>query len=133
MDFIFIENITKLAIIGSRTFNDPFRMEMEVNKLRTIYPDINLIISGGAKGADKLGEQYAKNHNIRTLIIQPDWKTYGKAAGVLRNTDIIKEADVVIAFWDGKSKGTADSIKKAKDFNKIIIVINFEINCKNII
>jgi hypothetical protein len=52
----------------------------------------------------------------------PDWKKHGRAAGIIRNTDIVKQADKVVAFWDGKSKGTQDTIGKARKANKLLYV-----------
>lgn len=110
----------KVAVIGSRTFSD-YKLVKET--LSTI--NITLLVSGGAIGADSLGEQYAKLNGIPTKIFYPDWKKYGKKAGFIRNSDIINESEMVIAFWDGKSKGTLDSIKKAEELNKNILIIKF--------
>ena len=110
----------KVAVIGSRTFSD-YKLVKET--LSTI--NITLLVSGGAMGADSLGEQYANLNKIPTKIFYPDWKKYGKKAGFIRNSDIIKESEMVIAFWDGKSKGTLDSIKKAEELNKNILIIKF--------
>lgn len=109
----------KVGIIGSRTFND---YDLMVESLKGLK--ITTIVSGGACGADKLAEQYAKEKNIPTKIFLPDWDKHGKSAGFLRNTDIVNESEIIIAFWDGSSKGTADSIKKAKELNKTTIIIN---------
>lgn len=109
----------KLAVIGSRTFDD---FDLVVEKLDEY--DFDLLISGGAKGADSLGEKYAKEKCIETLIFKPDWKKYGRAAGFVRNKLIIESCDVVIAFWDGKSKGTANSLKIAEKLEKKICVIS---------
>jgi len=108
-----------VAIIGSRDFYD---YELLKSKITTILAmkkfEITKIISGGARGADKLGERFAREHNISTEIIIPDWNKLGKKAGILRNTEIIQKSDIVFAFWDGKSPGTADGINKAKILNK---------------
>ena len=88
--------------------------------------EISLIISGGADGADSLAERYAKEQSIPTKIFLPDWKKYCKSAGMIRNTDIINEADVVVAFWDKSSNGTKDSIDKANKLGKKLILITFE-------
>ena len=103
----------KVAVIGSRTFDKYESVYNILSKLK-----ITEIISGGAKGADSLAERYAKENNIPTKIFLPDWETYGKKAGFLRNTQIIEECEMVVAFWDGTSKGCADSIEKAKKTNK---------------
>jgi hypothetical protein len=110
----------KVAVIGSRTFSDYALVKSTLCSL-----DITLLVSGGAMGADSLGEQYAKLNKIPTKIFYPDWQTYGRKAGFLRNTDIINESELIVAFWDGKSKGTLDSIKKAEELNKKILIIKF--------
>ena len=109
----------KLAIVGSRSFNNYNLLKDTINK----YDNIKLIISGGAIGADKLAEQYAKEYNIETKIYLPDWNKYGKKAGPIRNELIIKDCDIVIAFWDGESRGTLSSINIAKTLNKKLELI----------
>ena len=84
-----------------------------------------MVVSGGAKGADSLGEEYANANNIPTKIFLPDWDKYGKSAGMLRNSDIINEAEIVVAFWDGESKGCKDAIAKANKLNKKVLIISF--------
>ena len=112
----------KLAVIGSRGFDNYELVEKVLND----YKDkVTLLISGGAKGADTLGEQWAKNNNIETLIFPADWIKYGKRAGFVRNNDIVYSCDLCVAFWDGNSKGTLDSINKAKAMNKEVIVLNY--------
>lgn len=110
----------KVAVIGSRSFNDYEKLKDTLSKI-----DVSLLVSGGANGADKLGEQYANENNIPTKIFLPDWKKHGKAAGFLRNTDIINEAELVVAFWDQQSNGTRDSIQKAEKQGKKVMIISF--------
>lgn len=109
----------RYAIIGSRTFNDYSVVEDFLNGCH----DITAIVSGGAAGADSLGALYAIEHNIPYTIFRPDWVKFGKKAGYIRNADIINDADVVIAFWDGKSNGTRHSIELARRKNKIVSVV----------
>jgi hypothetical protein len=110
----------KVAVIGSRSFNDYERLKDTLSKI-----DVSLLVSGGANGADKLGEQYANENNIPTKIFLPDWEKHGKAAGFLRNTDIINEAELVVAFWDQQSNGTRDSIQKAEKQGKKVMIVTF--------
>jgi hypothetical protein len=110
----------KVAVIGSRTFDNYEEVKRTLSAI-----DITLLVSGGAKGADTLGEQYAKENNIPTKIFLPDWEKHGKAAGFIRNTDIINEAELVVAFWDNYSKGTLDALTKAEKLNKKIIIVSF--------
>jgi hypothetical protein len=109
----------KLAIVGSRSFNNYNLLKDTINK----YDNIKLIINNSAIGADKLAEQYAKEYNIETKIYLPDWNKYGKKAGPIRNELIIKDCDIVIAFWDGESRGTLNSINIAKTLNKKLELI----------
>jgi hypothetical protein len=110
----------KVGVIGSRNFNDYELVKETLTKL-----DITLLISGGAKGADSLGERYASENNITTLIFKPDWVKHGKGAGMIRNTDIVKNSDIVVAFWNGESKGTLDSIRKSEKLNKGLMIIKY--------
>jgi hypothetical protein len=107
----------KTAIIGSRNVSNFGAVKEVLGQY-----EITQVISGGAIGADSMAEQYAKENDIPTLIFKPDWKKYGKAAGPIRNKDIIINSDRVIAFWDGESKGTAHSIKYALKEHKLIDV-----------
>jgi hypothetical protein len=111
----------KLAIVGSRSFSDYALLEKTVLDLIPLE-EISLIVSGGAKGADSLAEEFAKKWNIETLVFKPNWTDYGKQAGFLRNVKIVENADVVVAFWDGESPGTKSSINLAKKKNKKLLV-----------
>lgn len=115
----------KLAIIGSRNFSDYELLCSEMSKL----PKPALIVSGGAKGADTLGKRYADEHGIPTQIFPAIWRPEGeggpmdKGAGMKRNTDIIKASTAVLAFWDGDSTGTMDSINKSIMFKKFVKIV----------
>ena len=111
----------KLAIIGSRTFND----QKLFDKTLAFLPKPVMIVSGGAKGADSFGAQYAADNNIPALIHSPDWEKHGKAAGFIRNEFIVRDCDVVLAFWDGKSNGTRDSLNHAKKLKKPTIIVYY--------
>lgn len=71
------------------------------------------IVSGGARGADKLGEVYAKDNGYNLRIFPADWNTHGYKAGFLRNEEMAEYADALAAFWDGKSRGTKHMISTA--------------------
>lgn len=112
----------KLAIVGSRTFNNKKLLESVLDKHKD---KVTLVVSGGAIGADILGELWALDNNKPIKIFKPEWDKYGKAAGMIRNELIIKECDICVAFWDGKSKGTLNAIELCYKFNKKVAVINF--------
>lgn len=86
---------------------------------------ISMIVSGGARGADSLAEKYANENKINTDICLPDYNKYGRKAPFIRNKQIVNGSDVIIAFWDGKSKGTKHSIDYAKSKGKKVIVFLF--------
>ena len=91
----------RYAIIGSRGFTD-YELLKSTIQTRGIN-DIGEIVSGGARGADSLAEQYAIDNNIKLTVFYADWETYGCKAGHMRNQYIIDNCDVVLAFWDGIS------------------------------
>ena len=114
-----------IAIGGSRRFTDYDFFKEELNKiLAELEYDKIKLISGGAIGTDKLAERFAEESSIAIEIIVPQWRNYGKASAVIRNKQIVELADVVIAFWDGKSKGTISLIRYAKKMNKRLIIID---------
>lgn|SRR5665647_659423 len=114
----------KIAVIGSRSFQSYELLSSSLNSVG----GVSLIVSGGAKGADLLAERYAFAHNIPTLIYKPDWKKYGRGAGVVRNKQILDAADMIVAFWDCVSKGTKNSIDTAKKMNKEVRIVEFRRN-----
>lgn len=118
-----------IAIVGGRDFNDyELLKETILSSPELDFTDINsrkTIVSGGAKGADTLAERFAKEFNLSMIVFPADWKQYGRGAGMIRNKQIISESDIVFAFWDGKSKGTKNSIDHAKKQNKPLTIINY--------
>jgi GH18 family chitinase len=110
----------RVAVVGSRTFTD---YDLLCKTLDGVVSDGDEIVSGGAFGADKLAEQYAKSRNLNTIIYYPDWDTYGKSAGYLRNQQIVKDCDVLVAFWLNNSRGTKHSIDLARKAGKEVHII----------
>lgn len=115
----------KLAIIGSRCFVD-YELLVQVVTTKFDPASIDLVISGGATGADQLAEQFARDFQIETKIFKANWTKYGKAAGMIRNKDIVREADYVFVFWDGESKGTLNSINLCKRLKVPLEVVLFK-------
>lgn len=106
----------RVAIIGSRDFPNEQRVRDYVDALFEEGNDERrrpVIISGGARGVDSWAESTALDRGWEVDIHPADWDTYGKSAGFRRNQDIVMSADLVVAFWDGKSKGTKHSIDLA--------------------
>lgn len=112
-----------IAVVGSRTIDC---IDIVFDQLDLIGK-IDQIVSGGAKGADTLAELYARSHDIELVVIQPEWNKYGKSAGFLRNGLIADKCTHIVCFWDGKSKGATDTLRKAMDQNKGWKLIEIEL------
>lgn len=112
----------KLAIIGSRTITLN-AIEIKSYIPDEIYAKIDTIVSGGAKGIDTCAEKFADYYKFKFIKLLPNWNEYGKRAGFIRNGKIVNHSDLIIAFWDGKSKGTIDTFVKAKKANKLLDII----------
>lgn len=111
----------KLIVAGSRQFNDKKRVRRELDN----YPYITEIVSGGARGPDTVAANYANFHGIRFTLFEPNWDEYGKAAGPIRNKAMAEYGDELLAFWDGKSKGTKNMIEEAmKCCDKVTVIIH---------
>ena len=117
-----MDDLIKIGVIGSRSFND---YQLLKRTLDEYLGKVWVIVSGGAKGADSLGEKWAEENNIKTCIYKPDWDTHGKSAGFIRNKDIVNESDIVIAFWDSLSRGTEHSIKLTREMGKEVRIVYF--------
>lgn len=106
----------KIAIIGSR--------DIVVNDLGSFLPsNVTEIISGGARGVDSCAREYAISNGIKLTEFLPEYDKYGKAAPLKRNITIIENADCVLAFWDGKSRGTNFVIENCKKMGVPIKVL----------
>lgn len=115
----------KLLIAGTRTFTDYEKLETSITIPLT---EIKEIVSGGATGADQLGEVYAYKNKIPLKVFKADWNQHGKSAGPIRNKLMAEYCDHAIIFWDGVSRGTKNMIDNMKRVNKPHTVINYENN-----
>ena len=137
--------MVRVIIAGGRDFDDYKHLEQ---KCHTVFyllskekgvlsghvkedvPNME-IVSGTAKGADKLGEVFAAKYRIRVKKFPADWNTYGKRAGYIRNEQMAKYAmsdnayGVLIAFWDGESRGTKHMIDLANKHGLEVYVFNY--------
>ncbi|MBX0320285.1 DUF2493 domain-containing protein [Shouchella clausii] len=105
----------KVIVAGSRDFNDYMLLKRKLDVvLRNRASEEIEIVSGKARGADTLGERYAKERGYAIKEFPADWETHGKAAGHIRNRLMAEYADALVAFWDGKSRGTENMIETAK-------------------
>lgn len=111
----------KIAIIGSRECGN-INLERELIKRFEILTN-DTIISGGARGIDTLAAQFARKHGIKLLEFRPDYATYGRGATFVRNRLMVDMADVVVAFWNGSSRGTKYTIEYAKKKYVPVVII----------
>ena len=110
-----------LAIIGSRNMiSEPLFQEGVIQAIEQ-WGLPSSVVSGGAKGADTMGEKWADDNGIDCIVYNSDWEKHGKKAGPLRNIDIIKKADKVLAFPSHKGKGTQHAISLAKVQQKEVL------------
>lgn len=104
-----------MAVVGSRGLN------FEI--LRKYLPaDTTAVISGGARGIDQSAARLAKQYGIPIEEYLPDYDQYGIRAPLKRNDVIIEKADMIVAFWDGKSRGTGYVINQCREKDKPIII-----------
>lgn len=118
----------RVLIAGGRDFTDEVLLQVKMDRfleeLSKRGDDI-IVVSGGARGADKLGEAYAVAKGYKIEQYLPDWNAFGKAAGFIRNTAMVKVADAVVAFWDEKSRGTENTIKTTYRYGKDIRIVKY--------
>ena len=117
-----------LIIAGSRGFFDPLLLETEIKKIIAFGVKFGYefkILSGNAKGADKLGIEAAKKYNLPFELFKPDWSKHGKSAGIIRNLEMAENADFCLCFWDGKSPGTNHMRKICKRKNVLLRTVHY--------
>ena len=117
-------DIKKVIIAGSRTFEDYELLCRKCDTYLSSLSDIE-IVSGAASGADRLGEKYARSKGYEIKQFFADWDKYGKSAGYKRNEEMAKYAHALIAFWDGRSRGTRHMIDLAAKYNLSIKVVRY--------
>lgn len=114
----------KLGIVGSRNPGVSYQ-DWEKLLLEKIDPSkVEMVISGGAQGVDTFAKFFAARHHIPYMEYAPQYSLYGKYATLKRNTQIVKESTVVIAFPTTDSRGTLHSMKEAKRLGRRLIVVN---------
>lgn len=114
-----------LAIVGGRDFTNLSYAVAIARPFIDIH-SITEIVSGGAKGADSIAEEIARICSIEMTVFKADWKRYGKGAGMIRNADIINKCDIALVFWDGRSKGTLNSINRLAKAKKMFLIIRYD-------
>ena len=106
----------KVIIAGSRDFNNYDLLKNKLNQIKQRIGDFE-VVSGCARGADKLGEQFANEFNLSIQKFPANWEKYGKKAGFIRNEEMAKYANGCIVFWNQKSKGTENMINLANQYD----------------
>lgn len=114
----------KIIVAGCRNYNNYDEAKKFIDGCIDDMVDKKeiVILSGGAKGADALGERYAKEKNYKLECYPAEWSIYGKCAGPKRNQDMAKACDVAICFWDNKSRGTKSLIHYVKKYEKMVFL-----------
>ena len=112
--------VKRIVIAGCRNYNNYDEAKefidnclIDINKENEI-----IIVSGCASGADAIGERYAMENGFKIEKYAADWKKYGRAAGPKRNKEMAEISDLLICFWDEKSKGTKSMIDYAEKYGK---------------
>lgn len=112
----------KVIIAGSRSIVD-FSAVANAAEKSTWKTDITEVVSGHARGVDRLGEQWARQNNLPIKVFKADWGKFGQRAGYLRNAQMADYADALIAIWDGKSSGTSDMVRQMQQRNKFVYIV----------
>ena len=114
----------KVIVCGSRSFNDYGLLKSRLDRILSLKSDVE-IVSGKARGADCLGEKYASKHDLPLTQFPALWDKYGRSAGFRRNHSMADYSDACVAFWDGKSRGTAHMIDLCREKGLPVRVIRF--------
>jgi hypothetical protein len=118
----------RIIVAGSRTFDRYSLLKKVMNKIADEkYPDYDIVLlSGAAKGADTFGERWAFARWFTVERYYADWRKFRKQAGSVRNGEMVKAAEMLVAFWDGKSPGTRDVIAQARRKGLKVKVVKFK-------
>lgn len=119
--------VYRVVLAGGRDFTDYDLLRTSClsflgNKLTSHQV---IVVSGHAPGADSLGERFAQEHGLQIELHPADWAKHGRAAGPIRNKEMAECADALIAFWDGKSKGTKNMIDLALRYGLDVSIVSY--------
>lgn len=114
-------------ITGSREFENKDEIQSDVyrelDELHKTESGMSLL-SGGARGVDRIGEQWARERGVKLIVFKPDYKRYRRGAPFVRNKEMIEACDGVVAFWKANSRGTKHVIDHAR--NKLMLCIEYD-------
>jgi hypothetical protein len=114
----------RIAVVGSRTFDDyPLMCSTLDEIIVESFGGKAVIVSGGARGADSLASRYAREHGLKLQEYLPDYRVNGKKAPWIRNLQIVDDCRLLMAFWDGKSRGTFHAISAARKAGRFVRVV----------
>lgn len=110
----------RVVVCGSRNWNNDERIKQFIDKL----PDGALVTTGGAPGADALAHKFATERGLATEVYKANWEKHGRSAGLKRNLFMLSlDPNLVVAFWDGKSRGTEHMINATKQAGILLRII----------
>jgi hypothetical protein len=112
-----------ICVSGSRTFRHLEFVDAYLNTIPVLVREHVIILHGGAVGVDSRADYAARRLGFAVEVVRPDWERWGPSAGPRRNREMVDRADFLVAFWDGKSRGTASAIKAALDRGKDLEVL----------
>jgi len=110
----------RTIVAGSRTAANKGYVAQALRQISWVP---TVVLSGGARGADRLGEEWAKTNGIPIELYPADWDRHGKSAGYIRNSEMADKAEALIAIWDGQSKGTQHMVKLAEQKGLTVFVL----------
>ena len=116
--------IKRVVIAGCRNYENYEEAKLYIDKCISSIKEQNkiIILSGGARGADNIGEHYAIENGFQIECYPAEWNIYGRKAGPIRNQKMAEACDIVICFWDGQSRGTKSMISCAEKLQKTVYI-----------
>lgn len=120
------KRVVRLAISGWRGMTDLTTFQQAMLDWVVEHGKPTEIITGGARGADAMGEAWALEHQVALRIMRPDWERHGKRAALLRNGDIVEACTHLLAFPHPKGSGTQDTVRKAMKSDKVVTVVQLK-------
>ena len=116
----------RICVAGGRDFHNYKVLAAVLTQYLSESTEKAAIVSGGANGADAQGERYAREYRMELHIYPAEWQTYGKRAGFIRNAAMAHIADELVAFWDGRSRGTLNMIEQMMRLGKPAAVFDYD-------
>lgn len=115
----------RVIVAGGRDFDDTTLLSVELDCLCNKLSSQMVVVCGKARGADTMGEEWAHANDLSVKYFPADWNKHGKSAGHIRNAEMADYSEVLIAFWDGKSKGTKGMIDIALKKGLLVQVVRY--------